>query len=366
MRKPDGRIKIPEEQFQFRTPGGTGVLKFADKSAFGHKATPDAGLAVYADTVDDLAIPGSSSSPLGVKHYQESRELEFGAATGTEISAVRPVTGVGLEGKTLYLAEELVAPNYAQRVKANLTAAGDVVRGRQKGIRAEAATAEDIAQSRFGKETGTLTPDEAEYVQKAQQSDEVLQTAAAQGDETAQGILNSRQPFDDAVKRTEMDRLEGGMAGRTPGSRGRVPGRTGTPDGRAPAPDEFAQLDERIAGAGEQDGREPPRDDPDQDGTRDGLPDGREVGDRLPGDTTDDVVERRTDPDDVTRDGVLSPPPEREEPPPPPPEREPPPPEREEPPPPPPEREPPPPPPPDEDPPPPPPPDEDPPPAATA
>ena len=218
MVKPSGQIKIPEEQFQFRTPGGTGVMKFADQSAFGHKSTPNAGLAVYADTVDDLAIPGSSSSPLGVKHYSGSRELEFGAATGTEISAVRPTTGVGLEGKTLYLAEDLAEPSYVSRVKANLQAAGDELGRRRKGgLQGETATADDIAQSRFGKELDNLTPDEAKYVQQAQQTDEVLQTAAAQGDETAQEILTSRQPFDDAIKRTEFERLEDGMAGRTDG-----------------------------------------------------------------------------------------------------------------------------------------------------
>ena len=158
-----GAVKPPQEQFQFLTPGGTGVTKFMDKSAFGH--LPDepkwSGLAVYGNRrYDQYSIPGAADEPLGTNYFrsdyekarnlQGGREAELGVATGDTTAPIRPVAGLGSDGQRLFLSDDLVAPTYADRIKANVLSAKDVVTGQKIG-KSRVATPDEIAESRFGK-----------------------------------------------------------------------------------------------------------------------------------------------------------------------------------------------------------------------
>ena len=130
----------PSEQFQFRTPGGSGVLHFAERTAYGNVGDAP-GLVVYGDVLDDLAIPDSYKEPLGVKHYAGGRELELGVPTGGQVHGVRKVNAFVDHPADLYLDEALTAPSYSQRVRANVEGAVDVLRGRKgqvHGVKADA------------------------------------------------------------------------------------------------------------------------------------------------------------------------------------------------------------------------------------
>ena len=202
-----GMPKPAQEQFQFRTPGAEGVLKFSDRSAFG--ATGDTpGIAIYRTGPEDVEIPGAPSEPLGVNYYH-GRELEVGVPSGEVIPPVERVAGIGSAGvddlsKGLYLEEGLQAPSYGQRVSANLRALVD----QRPLLSSRPATADEIANARFGKNASELTEAEADYVSKAQQSDDALQSAADAGDSNARLLLDERGYADE-------------LAGRQPGA-GRV------------------------------------------------------------------------------------------------------------------------------------------------
>ena len=219
---PDFVNKGPNEQGTFMTPGFQPIPKFTDMSAFGGRAEAGAegagigyriktigkGEAVAAPpaTILDDAVnpqgvqvrrPGVESDPLGTKYFEQAhaRELELIAGSGTELPAVRRVTGLGDAG--MYLDESITAPTYGGRVKANVLGLVDTVRG-NPGVVKRASTAEEIAESRFGKSVDDLTPDEAQYVGMSQQSDSALTTAASQGDSTAKGILQDRADLEEA------------------------------------------------------------------------------------------------------------------------------------------------------------------------
>ena len=159
---PSGRVKPPEDQFQFRTLGGTGIEDFADTSAFGFKGGKHAGMVVYGDDWGDLVIPGFK----GKDKYYGGWELEGGVPTEWhrgrntgftpgETAPVRRVTGIG-DGKGLYLDETLVSPSYTGRVHANVLAVVDKAKhpfaaSTGPGAFVRRATPDEIAQARFGK-----------------------------------------------------------------------------------------------------------------------------------------------------------------------------------------------------------------------
>ena len=218
---PDGRVKPPAEQFQFRTPSGAGVMKFTEKSAFGNVGDSP-GLVVYSDELDKLQVPGSSTTPGGVNYYAGGRELELGKASGSNAQAVRPVTGVGNDGAKLYLADDLNAPTYGQRVKANFQASADLIRGQRGQGVVRQAEPEDIARARFDKDMADLAPEESRYVELAQQSDDALKQLDAQGDNTAKEILQARADITEAANLGE----DAGRSAYT-ASRGRSVAREG-------------------------------------------------------------------------------------------------------------------------------------------
>ena len=188
----------PSEQFQFRTPGGSGVLRFAERTAYGNVGDAP-GLAVYADELADLAIPGSFKEPLDVKWYGGGRELELGVPTGGQVQGVRKAATFVDHPADLYLDEALAAPTYGQRVKANVEGVVDVLRGRTGQIQGVKANADDIARARFNKQLDELTPEEGHYVDLAKLDDETLRAAAAQGDDSASEILRARKAIADAL-----------------------------------------------------------------------------------------------------------------------------------------------------------------------
>ena len=190
----------PSEQFQFRTPGGSGVLRFTKSTAYGNTGKFP-GLAVYGDEVADLALPGSYKEPLDVKWYH-GRELELGVPTGGQVRGVRKVDTFIDHPADLYLDEALTAPTYSQRVKANVEGVVDVLRGRKGQVEGVTANADDIARARFNKQLDELTPEEGHYVDLAKLDDETLRAVAAQGDDSATEILRARQQVADALDDT--------------------------------------------------------------------------------------------------------------------------------------------------------------------
>ena len=198
LKFPDGRVKPLSEQFQFRTPGGSGVLKFAERSAFGNVGD-NPGLVVYSDDLSKLAVPGSTAEPLGVKHYAGGRELELGLAEGGTTQQVRKAATFVDHPADLYLAEDLDAPSYGQRVSANVRGVVDTLRARTGQIEGAVATPEDIARARFGKSLDELTPEEGQYARLASQDDDALRAAESQGSEAAAEILAARRSVNDSL-----------------------------------------------------------------------------------------------------------------------------------------------------------------------
>ena len=208
---PDGRVKPPAEQFQYRTLGGTGVLRFADDSALGHAGSKHKGLVVYGDDVDSLAIPGTRGTTLDTNYYAGGRELEGGVPTEWhrgkdtgftpgETAPVRRATGIG-GNKGLYLDENLENPSYAARVGANVKALADKAKTpfADSGPAVRRADADEIARGQFGKNVDELTETEAAYVKHAQMDDSALTNLAGQGDETAIQILDTRKSVQGAL-----------------------------------------------------------------------------------------------------------------------------------------------------------------------
>ena len=204
LRFPDGRVKPAAEQFQFRSVGGP-VPKFGEKSAFG-KTGESPGLVAYADDFESLSVPGSSSTPGGVNYYSGGRELEFGAAKGMELPAVRPVAGAGNTFDTrLYLPEGVHLPGAIERGRTNILTLKDIAT-RRKLTSNQVATPDEVARAKFGAEYDELTPAQIRQVDVYRRSSSELQTLAqGEGSDaaTARQVLADREAFglEDVVPR---------------------------------------------------------------------------------------------------------------------------------------------------------------------
>ncbi len=203
LRYLSGEAKEEAEQGVFLSVAGP-VGKFMKRSAFGHRGTSP-GVVAYDYPLEQLGVPGSPSTPLGVNYYG-GRELEEWLATGGLAPPVRSVAGVGEDwGGKLYMPSSMKAPSYAQRLRANVLATGDVLRYLGKPYRRmdniRPADAEEIARSAYGKNIADLTPSEARYVELAQLDDSSLRRSVSSGDSLedavlAQRILDERGAFE--------------------------------------------------------------------------------------------------------------------------------------------------------------------------
>ena len=170
-----GTVKPASEQYQFRSVGGP-VPKFSQASAFGQTGTSP-GLVAYASRLDELEVPGSPSQPLGVNYYH-GRELELGAATGTELPAVSAAAGAGPTfGTRLYLPEGVNLPGFGERTRANFLTLMDTAR-RRRLASSETASVDDVARAKFNQDYSDLTPKQARQVDVARMSDDQLSAVA--------------------------------------------------------------------------------------------------------------------------------------------------------------------------------------------
>ena len=209
--------KSPEERYTFVSPG-VSVPKFMERSAFG-SVGDSPGVIAYPLSPEQLAVPGST--PGAVKTYRGGYELEYGVPSGAVLPFAGPTVRVGgpLTG-SLYLPEDLVAPGFIARSRANVGAIADVVKGQQRGrLRVDSNLAglsdEDIGRRMFGDSAvdpdGGLTPVQQKIVDYSRLDDAALD---AIDNPVAKSVKQARAEAnivaDEVAERVTQDRLRVG------------------------------------------------------------------------------------------------------------------------------------------------------------
>ena len=208
-------IKGAEEQFTFTSPG-VAVDKFMIQSAYGTKGETS-GLFAYTRGADDLAVPGPAEGV--TKTYKGGFELEYGVPTGDTLPAARQVAGVGhVPEGGLYLPEDVAAPTYGQRFKANVGATVDTLTGQQRGVLrvdgVEGLSDDALARGIYGDDVvdAGLTARQQEYVQLSRLDDATLNARAADNPVAAEVAAARREGqtlIDDGARAVPRERVVG-------------------------------------------------------------------------------------------------------------------------------------------------------------